>query len=191
MKAKNLVVILPAIFGCLFLTASPIFGQNKSVSDCVAARVIGGLPAAVSIPQTLCVDEKKPADASEKVKAGNNLKNSPNQTVNQTNLVYGGLQPDLKFAKLPKEVQHIVKLTFPEIAADAEQLYLLTVTAEPFPETGKSLKLVKKYSFSLQTIKNRTPLPKMPTWDFIRQGGKLRLRNLEVLNWNAAEQTYK
>ncbi len=190
MKTKIFIIALSFVFWQIILLASTAFSQEKDVSDCTKNLVTGGLPTAVSIPQNLCVDEKKAADAKEKVKIGDGRKNRPNQTVNRTNLVYGGMQSDLIFDKLPKEIQQIIKLTFPDIASDAEQLFLLTITAEKFPETGKTSALVKNYQFSLQAQKNKNP-PKMPTWTFIRQGGKLRLENLEILNWDAAAQTYQ
>ncbi len=191
MKAKIFVISLSFVFWQIIFSTPPAFSQQKTVSDCAEKRITGELPSAISIPQNLCVDERKAADATEKVKPGNGIKNSPNRTVNQTNLVYGGLQPDLKFDKLPKEVQNIVKLTFPDIASDAGQLFLLTITAEKFPETRSFSALVKNYQFSPQSSKNKTPLPKMPTWTFVKQGEKLRLRNLEILNRDSAAQTYK
>ena len=188
--------------------ASKVFAQHKSVSTsvhagfknartlsaCTKSRVFGELPKNINIPQQLCADERKPADVREMVKPENGGENRPNQTINDSDLVYGGMSADIIFGKLPTEVRQIIKLAFPEIAADHKQLYSLTVVGETFPSTGRFAKFVRNYKYTLQNnnaVNHPTMLPNLPAWTFIKQNKKLKLRYLEILTWNADEKTYK
>lgn len=201
----SIITLLSYSFGLSF--ASEVFAQHKTVfnsasvnsvnarnlSACTRLKVSGELPKSVNIPQQLCADEKKSADFREIVKPGNGGENLLNHTINNTDLVFGGMSADVSFSKLPIEVRRLIKLTFPDIAADRKQLYSLMIVGEDFPSAGRFAKFVRNYKYTLQNSNagnQSAALPYLPTWSFVRQNGKLKLRYLEILTWNADEKTY-
>lgn len=107
----------------------PTSSVQTMLSECSQKRAIG-LPSGVNIPQELCFDDSQPVDAKEKSNAKTG--NSP-----QSSRIEGSKTP---FAKLPKEVQNIVRLTAPE--KDTSTI-VFDLTIIPTPDAKANNHLVK------------------------------------------------
>lgn len=140
---------------------------QTSLSECSQKRAVG-LSSGVNIPQELCFDDLKPADAKEKSNA--KVGNSP-----QSSLIAG---TEIPFADLPKEVQNMVRLTAPKMDASA---VVFDLTIIPTPDAKAANKLIKSYSYG-SSSKNKAPGkdPNHHSWLFKRQDNLLKLEYAEI-----------
>ncbi len=140
--------------------------SSQSFSEC--AKHITGLAKGINIPFELCVDKKKPADKSEKMRVPS--------AYNAAYSYYDGT--DLPFNKLPAEVRKIIKLTAPEMDTDKVVFALLIVPSDDpkFPD-----RFVKGYNYSSTTKeKIQGADPNLHTWVFRRQNRLLKLDSAEL-----------
>ncbi len=147
--------------------SAPAPTVQTKLSQCSQKRAVG-LPSGVNIPQELCFDESKPVDAKEKSSA--TIGNSP-----QSSQI---VDFDISFAKLPKEVQNIVRLTAPEMDTSA---VVFDLTIVPTPDAKANNRLVKSYSYG-SSSKNKAAGkdPNHHSWLFKRQNNLLKLEYAEI-----------
>ena len=140
--------------------------QTK-LSQCSQKRTVGLSPG-INIPQALCFDVSKPVDAKEKssAKIGNSTQSSQIE------------DSDISFAKLPKEVQNIVRLTVPEMDTPA---VVFDLTIVPTPDAKANNRMVKSYSYG-SSSKNKAAGkdPNHHSWLFKRQNNLLKLEYAEI-----------
>lgn len=138
------------------------------------------------IPAKFWANFNKSADKSEIVRNVERLNNSDQ--------LKDGMNFDISYAKLPLNVKEVIRCSFPEFVSDTTIKFKLTIVGSPFPLVGKRKQYVKNYNYSIETFYlnqiNKTPLPKLPTWSFIKQNKQLKLTNIEVLTWNEQKKTY-
>lgn len=138
------------------------------------------------IPERFWADFNKSADRSEIVKNSERL--------NNTDQLKGGMSADISYTRLPLNVKKVVKCSFPNIASDTSVRFKLTIVGNPFPIEGKKIQYVRNYNYSIETFYsnqvNKVPLPKLPTWSFIKQNKQFKLKNIEVLTWDEQKRTY-
>lgn len=146
---------------------APTPANGQTLSECSRNRV-QNLREGVNVPQELCFDANKPADAKEKSNA--EIGNSPQSaTTEETNL---------PFDKLPAEVQKIIKITVPDIDTNA---VVFDLTVVPTPDERAKNQLIKSYGYSSSSrIKAAGKDPNRHNWLFKRQNDLLKLDSAEI-----------
>lgn len=135
------------------------------LSLCAKERV-KGLAKQVNIPQELCLDDKKPIDRTEDVVVTKTLPENTWKTVS-----------GIKFAKLPKEVRRIIRLTSEEKYAKSKFEMRIVLT----DDAAKPNRSVKEYIFIPYVFdaKLKDEVWDTVSWRFKRQNKLLKLEFAE------------
>jgi len=139
---------------------------TAATSECVKQRVTNA-PEGLNIPQEFCLDDKKPIDEGE------------DKTVSEK-LVGNALsqENDIPFAKLPPEVQQIIRLTSGERYAAAKYNLLVILSDDP----ARASRSVKSYIYTPVVFDKNINAETMATesWNFKRQDKRLKLESAEL-----------
>lgn len=136
------------------------------VSACAKERVTNA-PADLNIPSELCLDDKKPIDATEDKTVSDKLVGNVLSS-----------DDDIAFDKLPPEVREVIKLLTGERYASAK--FHLDVTLGP--DAARGNRSVKSYSYTpkLFDAKLNAETLATETFQFRRQNKLLKLESAEL-----------